>query len=68
MGVGNDAGVMEVVIAGDVRKQTVKDEDVALLRLDRGEILAATNVIADMIRGQGWVEPFRMIIQMLDNT
>jgi hypothetical protein len=51
VGVGNDASVVEIIKAGNMGKQTVKDEDVAFLRLNRGEFLAATDVIADMIRG-----------------
>jgi hypothetical protein len=42
---------MEIIQAGDMGKQTVKDEDVTFLRLDRGEFLAIANVITDMIRG-----------------
>lgn len=68
MGVGNDASVMEIIQAGDMGKQTVKDEDVTFLRFDRGEFLAIANVITDMIRGQGWVESFWVVIQMLDDT
>jgi hypothetical protein len=51
VGVGNDSSVMEVIETSDMGKQTVKNKDVAFLRHDRGEFLAAPDIIADMTSG-----------------
>lgn len=66
--VGDDTSIMVVIEAGDMRKQTVKDKDVTFLRHDRREPLAVLDVTANITRGQGGLESFRMVIQMFDDT
>lgn len=66
--VGDNTSVMEVIETGDMRKQTVKDKDVTLLCHERSEFFAALDVIADVTRGQCWIESFRVVIQMFDDT
>lgn len=49
VGVGNDTSVMQVIEPGGVRKQTVKDKDVAFFRYNWGEFFAALNTIVQMM-------------------
>ena len=68
VGIGDNASVMQVVETGDVWKQTVKEEGVAFLRYDRGELLAVLDTSVCITSGQARFESFWMVIQISDNV
>lgn len=68
MRVGDDASVMEVIETCDVWKQTVKDKDITFLRDDWNEVFTILDIIAEITCCQGWIESFRVFVQVLNDA
>lgn len=66
MGIGNNSGIMAMIVTGGVRQQTVHYNNVALFRLHGDKFFAVFAVFGHVV--DWWVETLGVVIQFLNDT